>query len=70
MNSIKFSEAAITDLQNIKIYIAEELCNKISSGYRFLICGNYIAIYRVEDRDVYIVRIFYKRENFFRILFE
>lgn len=101
MTEIKFSPEAITDLQQTKAYITEELCNEqaaantiakitkrirmladfpesgaplssvidIESDYRFLVCGNYTAFYRLENGVVYIVRILYGRRNFVQILF-
>ena len=39
------------------------------TNYRFLVCGNYTAFYRVEGQAVYIVRILYGRRNFMQILF-
>lgn len=40
-----------------------------STDYRFLVCGNYTAFYRIENNTVYIVRILYGRRDFMRILF-
>lgn len=39
------------------------------TDYRFLVCGNYTAFYRFENRTVYIVRVLYGRRDFMRILF-
>lgn len=101
MAEIQFSPQAISDLQEIKAYITEELCNEqaavntiaritkrirtlaafpesgaslssivgFETDYRFLVCGNYTAFYRVEDTTVYIVRVLYGRRNFMQILF-
>lgn len=41
----------------------------IDTNYRFLICGNYTAFYRVENETVYILRVIYGRRDFMRILF-
>lgn len=41
----------------------------IETDYRYLVCGNYTAFYRVENETVYIVRILYGRRDFMRILF-
>jgi len=41
----------------------------IETDYRFLVCGNYTAFYRLENNMVYIVRILYGRRNFVQILF-
>ena len=101
MAEVKFSPEAINDLQQIKTYITEELCNEqaaistiakivkhihalesfpksgtpleamvsFSSDYRFLVCGNYTAFYRIEEGKVLIVRVLYGRRDFMRILF-
>ncbi|MBR4061698.1 MAG: type II toxin-antitoxin system RelE/ParE family toxin [Clostridia bacterium] len=37
--------------------------------YRFLVCGNYTAFYKIEDKNVYIIRILFGRRNFMQILF-
>ena len=41
----------------------------IEMDYRYLVCGNYTAFYRVENETVYIIRILYGRRDFMRILF-
>lgn len=41
----------------------------IETDYRYLICGDYTAFYRVANETVYIVRILYGRRDFMRILF-
>jgi addiction module RelE/StbE family toxin len=37
--------------------------------YRFLVCGNYTAFYKVEANEVHIIRVLYGRRNFMQILF-
>ena len=37
--------------------------------YRFLVCGNYTAFYKVEAAEVHIIRVLYGRRNFMQILF-
>ena len=37
--------------------------------YRFLVCGNYTAFYKVEGDEVNIIRVLYGRRNFMQILF-
>lgn len=101
MTEIKFSPEAVSDLQQTKAYIAEELCNEqaamgtvanitkrirmladfpesgaplssivdFETDYRFLVCGNYTAFYRIENQTVSIVRVLYGRRNFMQILF-
>ncbi len=39
------------------------------TSYRFLVCGNYTAFYRVENDDVYVIRVLYGRRNYMQILF-
>ena len=39
------------------------------TSYRFLVCGNYVAFYRLEENEVRVVRILYGRRNFMQILF-
>lgn len=101
MAEIGFSPEAITDLQQTKAYITEELCNEheaigtvakitkrirmpasfpessaplssivdFETDYRFLVCGNYTAFYRIENQTVNIIRVLYGRRNFMQILF-
>lgn len=101
MAEIRFSPEAISDLQQTKAYISEELCNEqaavdtiakitkrirmladfpksgallssivdFKTDYRFLVCGNYTAFYRIENQTVDIVRVLYGRRNSMQILF-
>ena len=39
------------------------------TDYRFLVCGNYTAFYRIDNQMVYIIRVLYGRRNFMQILF-
>ena len=41
----------------------------IETEYRFLVCGNYSVFYRIENDNVFVVRIIYGRRDFMRILF-
>lgn len=41
----------------------------VNTDYRFLVCGNYTAFYRIDDDLVYVVRVLYGRRDFIRILF-
>lgn len=41
----------------------------IESEYRFLISGNYLIFYRVNEQNVYIDRILYRKRDYLRILF-
>ena len=42
---------------------------EFDANYRFLVCGNYVAFYRLEGNEVKIVRILYGRRNYMQILF-
>lgn len=39
------------------------------TDYRDLVCDNYIAFYRIENKNVLIVRVLYGRRNYMQILF-
>lgn len=39
------------------------------SDYRFLVCGRYIAFYRVVKSEVYIDRVLHSSRDYLRILF-
>lgn len=39
------------------------------TDYRYLICDNYLAFYRIENKNVLIVRVLYGRRNYMQILF-
>lgn len=44
------------------------------SGYktdlRFLVCGSYIVLYRVDEKDVSIARILNGRQDYMRVFFK
>lgn len=101
MYKISFSPEAVDDLEEIKQYIKDELCNEqaakntvakilkkvkilsdfpesgsslstiigFDTDYRYLICDNYIAFYRIENKNVLIVRVLYGRRNYMQIFF-
>jgi len=39
------------------------------TDYRFLVCANYLAFYRIDGNEVKIVRILYGRRDYVTILF-
>ena len=41
----------------------------IDTDYRFLVCGKYLAFYRVQADDVYIDRVLYGKRDYIAILF-
>jgi len=63
----------IKSIKNLKDTpgIGRPLATKVSfeTDYRFLVCGNYLAFYRYEDKIVYVDRILYGRRDYIRILF-
>ena len=101
MAKIRYSEAAIQDLEEIGDYIAETLKSpmaalntvsriqdavdrladfpligsplssivKAETDYRFLVCGNYLAFYRVRADNIHIDRVLYGRRDYMAILF-
>ena len=41
----------------------------IVSDYRYLVCAKYIAFYRIDGNDVYIIRVLYGVRDYVKILF-
>lgn len=41
----------------------------VKTDYRYLVCGNYNAFYRIEYETVKIIRVLNARRNFMAILF-
>lgn len=103
MNKLHYSLEALSDLDEILVYIRDELQNPaaaqntvsrildtieklwdfsnlgavlslssitgVDSDYRYLVCGNYLAFYRVVGSNIYIDRILYGKRDYLRILF-
>jgi len=101
MASVKYSDAAIADLEQIGDYISDSLYNPqaalntvrkiqnaidmlenfpligaplssiadIDTDYRFLVSGNYLTFYRIEDEKVFIDRILYGKRDYMVLLF-
>lgn len=40
----------------------------VETDYRFLLCGNYTAFYRIEGERIYVDRILYGRRDFVKLL--
>ena len=63
----------IKSLKNLKKTpgIGIPLSSKVSfdTSYRFLVCGNYLAFYRHENKAVFVDRIIYGRRDYIKILF-
>ena len=41
----------------------------VVTDYRFLVCANYLAFYRLDGNNVYIIRVLYGRRDYATILF-
>lgn len=41
----------------------------IQTDYRFIVCANYLIIYRYEDSTIFVSRILYAKRYYIRILF-
>lgn len=39
-------------------------------GYRYIVCDNYLAFYRVEKDEIYVDRVMYGRRDYMKILFD
>ena len=37
--------------------------------YRFLVCGNYTAFYKIDGNEIHVIRVLYGRRNYMQILF-
>ena len=42
----------------------------LHTDYRFIICDSYLAFYRRDGDDVYVVRVLYGRRDYMKILFD
>lgn len=41
----------------------------LSTDFRFIPSGAYLIFYRCDDKDVYVIRVLYRRRDYLRILF-
>ena len=46
-----------------------EAATGCKTDLRFLVCGNYIALYRVDGNTVSVARVFNGRQDYLRLLF-
>lgn len=42
---------------------------EVESDYRFVLSGNYMAFYRVEEKTVWVDRVLYQARDYLRVLF-
>ena len=56
----------------ISPYMGPSLSTKIpfDTNYRFIVSGNYIVFYKVDDEYVSIYRILYGRRDYLKIIFD
>lgn len=41
----------------------------VTTGYRFVVCGNYLIFYRIAQSEVFISRVLYAKRDYMQILF-
>ena len=69
-NTVNGILAAVDTLKQFpKSGATVEFSNGISSGYRFVQYGNYMAFYRISNNDVFIDRVIYGKRDYMKILF-
>lgn len=100
--TLEYAPSALSDLEEIRQYISEELQNPNASAetvqrilkrivilrefpnagpqlvdyfgsksiYRYLVCGDYVAIYRYNIDTVTILRVLYHKRDFKRVQFD
>lgn len=39
-------------------------------SYRYIVCDNYLAFYRVEKDEIYVDRVMYGRRDYMKVLFD
>ena len=70
LNTINHIQDAIDKLEYTP-HIGSSLSARYENvgDYRYIVCGNYLAFYRVQANDVYIDRILYGKRDYLSILF-
>ena len=70
-NTLKKIFDRILELESFpKMGALQNSVTNTDNSYRYLLCNNYTAFYRIEKDSVYIVRVLYGRRDYLRILFE
>ncbi len=69
VNAIQEKINKLTDFPYMGALISAVYDDIDVGDYRFLVCANYLAFYRVRENTVYIDRIMYGRRNYIAILF-
>ena len=77
LKSPKAALNTITHIQDVidKLEYAPHIGPSLSAryenvgDYRYLVCGNYLAFYRIQSNEVYIDRILYGKRDYLGILF-
>jgi len=52
-------------------FLGEALEHKINvhTSYRYLVCENYLVFYRVDNNEIFIIRILYAKSDYLSTLF-
>ena len=68
------SASVLENCSHLKDYprMGAELSEKVGreTDLRYLVCGNYIVFYRVEQEVISVIRILDGRTNYMRVLFQ
>jgi addiction module RelE/StbE family toxin len=67
INKIQNTIDKLTDFPKMGALLSSIV--ETDSNYRFLVCGNYIAFYRLQANYIFIDRILYGKRDYISILF-
>jgi len=42
----------------------------IETDYRYLVCGNYLSFYRIDNNNIHIIRVLYGKRDYISVLFD
>ena len=70
-NTLKKITTSLRHLENFAQVgaLLSSICD-VESGYRFLVCGKYLAFYRICEDCVMIDRIIYGKRDYLNVLFK
>lgn len=57
----------LVDFPNMGALLSSKI--KFETGYRYIVCDNYIVFYRFEGDSIYIDRVLHGKRDYIRILF-
>ena len=67
INKIMMRIRQLEDFLKIGAHLSSVV--RIETPYRFLVCGKYIAFYKIDD-EIHIIRVLYGRRNYIQTLFD